>query len=154
MNEPRSKHDERFHEALSALESATGTAIVPGELRTWCHAVEDSLEPLQLAWRERLESDHLTFEQILRNAPGLSGRVDQLRKAEQTLRDELEHFASRVERLLEIDAERLDTSEEPLDKLESLREQLLAWIVGTRAHETELRTWLLEAIYRVAGEID
>jgi len=137
--------------ALAELEQEGTQPVVPGELASWCRDVGAKLAAMRDAWREASRRWREETERILEKDTALAARVDELRRKEAALGDELDDASSRAKGLLAGDLEDPTASEESLGGAERLRKDLLAWIVGARALDAEVETWFLEADYRDRG---
>lgn len=140
-----------FAAALAALEKEVEVPIVPGELNAWCTAVREKLSALREERRHCLKVHDELYEQILETDLGLAHRVRGLRERDAGLRDELGTIEERLDQLLRADAGNPRASWEPDREAAGLREDILKWIVDSRAVEKEIETWLLEALFRDRG---
>jgi hypothetical protein len=137
--------------ALRRLEVEAGQPVVPGELVPWCRAVDGAIASLGEELRAHRETRESTARRIVRRDVALAPRVERAREQADALTRELEALSRRCRRLLEEESEHATSSRESLNSVEALRRDLIAWVVATRAVEAELRTWLVESVYRDRG---
>jgi hypothetical protein len=146
--------DPSFGQELHRLEREVEVPIVPGEFRSWQRNVRARLEPLHDVWQAERAARHSTLDGILENDLALAQRVKLLEEREAEVGRELERLQAELLNLRRQITEDPTSSWEPDDEANTLREELLEWIVQARALEKEVDTWFLEAIHRDRGDGD
>ncbi|MGM0576939.1 MAG: hypothetical protein ACQEXJ_14540 [Myxococcota bacterium] len=144
----------QFREALTTFEDEVLTPVVPGEVRGWCRDVQRLVEPLREAWRQTQDDHRNVLAQILEDDPELARRVDHLEARERGLSREFERLVARLEEVVQMDATSTNGSWEPDVEARDVRKRLERWMMGCREQEQELRTWMIEALYRDRGTGD
>lgn len=140
--------------ALDELETAACDAVVPGDLRPWCEPLQPLLEGTRAAWRGYASEERELLDQILAEDPAQSQRVETLREAGDRLRRDLDALLAQTKELLAQESGEPSASEEPTERIEVLRKEVLGWIVGVRGHHGEVGTWYHEAANRDRGVVD
>ena len=143
----------RYRRELSELENVAGDPVIPGEVAGWCDAVGAAIETVRKTRAQVLQLHESAFGAILETNLEMGGPVEQLQAGDRESTKELARIAAGLAGAREV-AGRRGTSEEPVDDVTQLREDLIAWIGHARAHEKEVDHWLIEASLRDTGFAD
>ena len=138
----------------AAVEAKAGPAIIPGELRSWCSELTDLLDELRPDAERAFDREARTLLAIADQDPELQARVDALDERLAGARRTLGELGERVSRLRDDAEPEVDSSSEPTDEGERLREALLRWATEARALEGEIVTWTQESVNRDRGVAD
>lgn len=154
MNPETRDSRRQYQVELELLEREAGAPLVPGELESWCTGIQDRIQSLLTPWRIHHHDLTRRISEITSRDPALLARARALEEKRTALYTELgEHLELLQAFLAEVREEPAD-SEEPRRRPEKIREDLLSWIVQTRALGREVEGWLLESIYRDRGDGD
>lgn len=140
-------------EQLEGFETEVSAPFLPGEAAAWCRRVKEQLATLKRTLDSVDESRRRDISQISREDPELLTRTAALRRR----RAELEEELAQLRESLAVFQRQIaggSTDVSPRSHLRRLRADLLDWIVHWRAHDSEIRTWLQEALYRDRGVVD
>jgi len=143
----------RFKAALDELEQTAGEPIVPGEVAEWCDIVSRQIDDVRPLREAALDAHEASFSAILETNLEMGGRVESLRAGDAHAGTELARLATELGGAREHCRARR-SSEEPVNAVEAIRDDLLGWIARTRAHEKEVDHWLVEASLRDTGFAD
>ena len=154
MAHPIESVDESLSDHVSAFEEAVVTAIVPGELESWCRGVAAVLSRRRDDIAEAFDRQTAALEAMAREDPELLPRAENMQGRLASARASLGELEERLGELEGAAGPRRDSSAEPTKPGETLRDDLLSWIVGLRALDQEILTWYHEAVTRDRGVVD
>ncbi|MEM8886272.1 MAG: hypothetical protein AAGD14_19605 [Planctomycetota bacterium] len=140
----------KYHNRLRELEQVTGDPVVPGEVGEWCRGVERALGDVRESLEPVFSMHDKAFGAILESNLELGGKVERLKRDDGRTRDTLGEIAGELSSA-QGGMRGGDTSEEPVEAMETLRTNLLTWVVLARAHEREVDHWLIESSLRDSG---
>jgi len=143
----------RYRRELTELENVAGDPVTPGEVAGWCDSVGAAIETVQKTRAQVLQLHESAFGAILETNLEMGGPVEQLQAGDRESQAEVSRIADALAAARKV-AGRRDSSEEPVDDVAQLREDLLAWIAHARGHEKEVDHWLIEASLRDTGFAD
>jgi hypothetical protein len=147
---PRPSDMPEFDRVLADLEDEVGVPVLSGEARRWSESIVRLFDRLDHAWRDQVQKDRATLEETMRTDAELSAQVEKMCQREEIVARELEDLKARTGRLCEA-SQNVIGGAEPVKQLEEIRGEWMTWIVSCRALAKEIRTWLVESIYRDTG---
>lgn len=145
---------DEIEERLSLLEQAVLEPVIPGEALAWHLRVQPALEAALKSFTDLGERHEADFESILENDPEISQRVILLKEREQELSEALRGHLGVLASLRIEEESRISESEEPVDKLNDLRNELVVAVAHCKAHHRDVESWFMESLYRDRGTQD
>lgn len=147
------KRNEQFLKALEDFETSLESPLMSGELTDWVTRMQGACEHVGMLLRGDVQSEHAAlFATISREEPELSGRVEQLRAADEQLSlVEFGNVQLSINQLLK-SAKSAGKDEAKAALLSaSVVESALAFVISARTQETAIATWFSEAFNRDSG---
>lgn len=124
--------------ALVRLEHTAGTPVPVGSLRLWSAELNGDLRRVKRTWPALIEDLEGLRDDMIRNDDLRRARVQQLQQATEQAQAELATLLRTVERLAH---SRFPESPVEFAAANSVRNEVLDWIVATRALIREHEEW-------------
>jgi hypothetical protein len=150
-----SAEEAALNEALSRLERALLTPVIPGELEDWvqtAHKAAAALaEPLERYVHSIL---HPQYAEIAKTDPEMLTRVEQLIASDQTLLAGYQKFLAKLAELTQRAPAAKKDENKLSPQLADIEKDGTALILAVRKQQAAASAWLDEALYRDRGPVD
>lgn len=152
MVEQREKSRE-LDRCLRALERSALDPVIPGQVRSWCQQVApaaDEASPLVEARCEELDE---AIENIEESDLALIPRAEGMEETMATLCHDWDDLGERLDDQVEREVD-LGDSDEPIDEVKELQDDILQWILRWRKLDAAVTGWRMESETRERGVVD
>ena len=149
------EHKDALNEALGAFENCLEAPVVPGELPQWCRNATLACEEVASVLAEVIAQRHpRTFDQIMEEDPALAARIDEMRKTDEQLTEQMEQVKTYFQHLSELGSEIEPNEAKVEEQVEKAVSKGLEFVLAVRKQESAITTWYLEALERDRGTVD
>jgi hypothetical protein len=140
---------------LEQLERAVNVPLVSGEVDRWLESVTASAQSAEATICEYYREVHpQLFQQIAELDPEQYPRVQKLEEGDEAICTSLRETVD-LARKLQSSVSLVEPDERLLSKAtKELTDRVIAVVLRTRKHETEISTWHVEAMIRDGGAGD
>jgi hypothetical protein len=147
--------EQALNEALTRLETALVSPVVPGELENWTREAQQAAAEVQPTL-ERFTHDvlHAQYAQIGKADPELLPRVETLIEEDQQLLAELQSVRATLADIVTKLPEARKDENLVLSQLGRAEQQGTAFVLRVRKQMVAAGTWLDEALFRDRGRGD